>query len=306
MSNNLAELNQKYSIKNRVNFNIAEGGLVKANLTNPAGGTLSLFTYGAHIASWIPPKQSDIFFMSPKSSFQESIAIRGGIPISFPQFAKDGPMISHGFARTSHWEVIHTNANDEKTAITLQLTQSVKTLEIWPNNFFTIKLLVELSQSLKMILEIQNTGKDSFSFACAFHTYFKVSDVHTVSVKGLDGLSYIDKFQSNQVVQENNKEVFLSSACDRIYKNAPQRVEILDPGLKRKIIVEKSNLKDVILWNPWNEGAAKISDLGSENLGSENYKSMLCLETGNVVIADSIVELKSGESFVGMQSIFCC
>ena len=41
-------------------------------------------------------------------------------------------------------------------------------------------------------MRVVNTGEKAFSFTCALHTYFAVSDIADVSVQGLKGCSYED------------------------------------------------------------------------------------------------------------------
>ena len=67
--------------------------------------------YGAHVCSWrtlAPPARAEVspelLFVSSKAIFGPPKAIRGGIPICFPQFSDMGPLeVAHGFARNSEW-----------------------------------------------------------------------------------------------------------------------------------------------------------------------------------------------------------
>lgn len=51
-------------------------------------------------------------------------AIRGGIPLCFPQFSDFGPLGQHGFARNQEWAVAELAAD----AVTMTLKESDATL----------------------------------------------------------------------------------------------------------------------------------------------------------------------------------
>lgn len=86
--------------------------------THSSNAELTLF--GAHVVGWSesvpssssPPLQSQrsLLFLSSKAVLDGSKAIRGGIPICFPQFTGLGSLPAHGFARNNVWTVqnIHT------------------------------------------------------------------------------------------------------------------------------------------------------------------------------------------------------
>ena len=99
--------------------------------------TCKLFAYGAHITSWIINNSTNIdiptpieqLWMSSISSLDGKAPIRGGIPIAFPQFADNGKMKLHGFARENIWilkEHIKTNISD-KVILNLPITKNIKT-----------------------------------------------------------------------------------------------------------------------------------------------------------------------------------
>ena len=50
-------------------------------------------------------------WMSKLLALDGSKPIRGGIPIAFPQFADEGDLQLHGFARESMWDVQETKAD---------------------------------------------------------------------------------------------------------------------------------------------------------------------------------------------------
>ena len=76
---------------------------------------------------------------------------------------------------------------------------------------------------------------------------------------------------------------------DRTYLNTTGSVEILDPRLGRRILVEKENSHSTVVWNPWETKAQQMQDFGNDE-----YQRMVCVESGNV--GENQVTLKPGES----------
>lgn len=58
----------------------------------------------------------------------------------------------------------------------------------------------------------------------------------------------------------------------------------------------RDNLDDVVVWNPWIEKSAGMSDFGPK----DGYKNMLCVETGAV---GGWQKLEGGDTFEGGQII---
>jgi len=52
------------------------------------------------------------FLFSSKAIFKEEKAIRGGVPIIFPQFG-GGPLPQHGFGRNSKFDLLETSISGD-------------------------------------------------------------------------------------------------------------------------------------------------------------------------------------------------
>ena len=64
------------------------GGLPKIVLEAPDGARAELYLHGAHVTAWTPAGAGDErLFLSAASEFRADAAIRGGVPVIFPQFA---------------------------------------------------------------------------------------------------------------------------------------------------------------------------------------------------------------------------
>src|SRR5687768_12899777 len=56
-------------------------------LRHPVGATADVSLHGAHVLSWKPAPARERLYLSPNASHAPGTAIRGGIPVVFPQFA---------------------------------------------------------------------------------------------------------------------------------------------------------------------------------------------------------------------------
>ena len=53
---------------------------------------------------------------------------------------------------------------------------------------------------------------------------------------------------------------------------------IVDPGLARRITVQKKGGLSTAIWSPWAQTVAHINDLGADG-----WKDMVCVESANVL-----------------------
>ena len=112
-------------------------------------------------------------FVSSASGYGAGKAIRGGIPVCWPQFNMLGGLPKHGFARTSaEWEIeamANTPAGDP--TITLALSDSDATRALWPHAFKLRYVVTLYADALSAELELTNTGGAPLSFTGALHTH---------------------------------------------------------------------------------------------------------------------------------------
>ena len=67
-------------------------------LTAADGAQATVLRHGAQIVSWIPAGDQERLYLSPIAAAGPGQAVRGGIPVVFPQFASQGPLPKHGYA----------------------------------------------------------------------------------------------------------------------------------------------------------------------------------------------------------------
>jgi glucose-6-phosphate 1-epimerase len=140
-------------------------------------------------------------------------------------------------------------------------------------------------------LEVRNESNAPLRFEDAFHTYFSVADIHQTSVTGLEETTYIDKTDGLIRKLQHAEPVRCEKETDRVYLNTAATCVIHDPAMNRRIVVEKSGSNSTIVWNPWSDKAAAVSDMGPDE-----WRRMVCVESGNA--ADNAVALAPGASHI--------
>jgi glucose-6-phosphate 1-epimerase len=109
---------------------------------------------------------------------------------------------------------------------------------------------------------------------------------------------YIDKVTKPISTKASEDEpVTITSQTDRIYTPAGglEAVVVITEGGRKKYSIVRDNLKEVVVWNPWEEAKA-IGDFAP----ADGYKEMICVEAGAV---KGWVKLDVGETWEGGQVI---
>ncbi|KAJ1917275.1 hypothetical protein H4219_003306 [Mycoemilia scoparia] len=266
----------------------------KVKLTAPNDAECVIYTYGATVTSW-KVQGKELLFVSKLAKLDGTKAIRGGIPIVFPQFGP-GKLPQHGFARNTNWKVVdQDNKTGDMATVHFELTDSEATrASEWPYRFRLLYKVTLTGTTLSTIIEYENLDSSAFDFTTLMHTYFRTSDVAGVKVKGLDGIKYVDKILGQSDVVETRKDVIVDKNEDRVYVDVPGEVLVDGVGSEDgRVIVKRFNYKDIVFWNPWEEKAKEMSDFGDDE-----YKEMVCVEAGSVA---KPVSLEPGSKWVGGQ-----
>ena len=258
------------------------------------GATVDIHRHGAHVTSWRPAGDGDDrLYLSPRSEFGGSAAIRGGIPVIFPQFAAEGPLPRHGFARTSLWALgcIAREADGAADA-ELVLRDSAETRAVWDAAFKAVIAVTVFARRLEVSLRVENVGETVFSFTAALHTYLRVHDVEDAELTGLQGTSYRAGGDSS-LCPDDAERVRFADYVDRVYVDAPPRLELRDRD--RGMLIEAEGFPDAVVWNPGRERAASLRDLEP---GDE--RRFVCVEAG---VIQTPVTLGAGRRWAGTQML---
>lgn len=239
-----------------------------------ASAAISVF--GGQLLSFIPKGGQDVLWLSPTAQALPT-PIRGGSPVCWPYFGRQGQgtdVPSHGFVRNVPWTLKDARRDADGSVVLVLAPPALDNLDL------RLTMQVRIGRTLEQQLITENTGTTPVSFTQALHNYFKVSDAMQVSVAGLDGLTYLDKFENYATPRTQQGDWSLNDPrdpgrSDRIYTRAGGRYVLKDPGLKRSIEITTQGSRSLVAWNPGEAGAAKMADVGN---GWRNY---VCLEAAN-------------------------
>jgi glucose-6-phosphate 1-epimerase len=258
------------------------------------GATAEIHRHGAHVTSWRPAGENeDRLYLSARSEFGGSAAIRGGIPVVFPQFGTEGPLPRHGFARTSPWVLgcIGREADGAADA-EFVLHDTDETRAVWDGSFKAVLAVTVVARQLEVSLRVENVGETTFSFTAALHTYLRVHAVEETELVGLRGTLY--RVSGDPALRADDAErLLVRDYLDRLYVGAPSRLELRERN--RTMIIEAEGFPDAVVWNPGPERAASLPDLAP---GDE--RRFVCVEAAAV---QTPVTLGAGRRWAGTQTL---
>ena len=177
--------------------------------------------------------------------------------------------------RTKAWQLESIARVGDAVQVSMFIENNEDTRKWWPAEFRAV-YSVTFDSQLSLELEVTNLGQAPVRFEEALHAYHRVGDIEKVRVRGLDGVSYLDKTDANRQKQQQ-REIAIVSETDRVYLDTTNAIEIEDPALKRRTRVTKENSRTTVVWNPWVGKAHALSDLADDE-----WKRMICIETSNV------------------------
>lgn len=275
-----------------------KNGIDQVVLQNPRGASARVSLHGGQVLSWKTDRGEELLFTSSKGIFKPPAAVRGGIPICFPQFGKCGLLEQHGFARNRLWTIdndpppLYSGDSTDKSYIDLLLKPSQEDLRVWPHRFeFRLRVCLSADGYLTLISRVRNINCKPFSFSFAYHTYFVVSDISEVRVEGLETLDYLDNMCGRERFTEQGDALTFESEVDRVYLSCSDPVAVFDHEKKRTFVIQKEGIPDVAVWNPWEKKGKSMVDLGDEE-----YRHMLCVDGAAI---EKPITLKPGEEWTG-------
>jgi glucose-6-phosphate 1-epimerase len=197
---------------------------MKKNILRVAESTtLEAVDQGAHITSWQVDGEEQLY-ISPLCAFEAKKAVRGGIPLIFPQFEKFGDGVRHGFARTAGW----VQAPDPE-ALHYSLKTKKDEYSYWPYSAELNYTARPAENALMLELAVTNPDSRVFSFTCALHTYIKIDALANIRLYGLKGLDYwIHGDACDDRAVEAADYLIVKGKIDRMYFNTSETLLLQD------------------------------------------------------------------------------
>lgn len=251
--------------------------------------TASLCLQGAHLTSWKPEGQEECLFLSPNAVFAPGKAIRGGIPVCWPWFGPRKNAPSHGVARISRWR-LHHQETDKQGNVLLSLA-------FYPEDEAYPAAILRLTLGRTLVMKLETTARmQSCKLTEAFHNYFAVGNLTKCRVHGLDDIPFRE--EAAQPMKHGERPLAPLGCLDRVY-DCPAcsgKTVLEDLVLNRAITVERNHASSVIVWNPGQQGANNMADLGAAS-----WNKFLCVEVGNA--GSRFIPLASGQAHTMCQKI---
>ncbi|WP_310614359.1 D-hexose-6-phosphate mutarotase [Limnohabitans sp.] len=271
-------------------------GLACQRLTLSCGDTVLVALQGAHVLSWVSQGRERLY-LSPDNLWDGKSAIRGGVPVCFPQFNQRGTLPKHGFARNMAWQAGEAVASGDAAHIAFTLSNNPDTLATWQQAFVAVLRVALAPGQLTLTLTINNTeAQNELHFTGALHTYLAVDDIDLTELRGLGGRPEWDAVADVHGLAD--EVLYFDGEFDRVYtrdESAASNPLHLQDGTSTLQIEQSPSWANSVVWNP---GEAKCVALA--DMPAHGFARMLCVEAAQVF---EPISISAGGQWVGWQRL---
>lgn len=262
-------------------------------LVSPDGAQAIVLLHGAQVVSWIPAGGDERLYLSPLAVAGEGQAVRGGVPVIFPQFERRGPLPRHGFVRNRAWQWGEGAERGGAAIGVLRLASDAATRALWPHDFEAELTVVVAGKRLDIELAVTNTGDSAFDFTAALHSYLRIDDLLKARLHGVHDLVYEDMLHGGERMHQEFDPIGFVGEIDRVYCEARHPLQLA--SALGRLHIEAEGLPDAVVWNPGPDKAAALADLPDGD-----WRHFLCVEAGAVA---EPVRLAPGAEWAGRQGL---
>lgn len=271
-------------------------------LHTASGAKCTIYPYGAHLTSYQTSSGKELLFLSRDAKLDGSKAIRGGIPLCFPQFGQpDKSMPQHGFLRNNYWRESEGSRFDGDDSAGVSMELALKDVVNSRGGKWDVGTTLDAKCTYTVKINgtgfttticMENLGEESWDFQVLLHNYFLVQnrmalDGEQCNVKGLEGYAVDDKVSGETYfLGADALTLPETTIIDRVYTPPKDKMDldltILAGGPSNNISLTASGEVDGqkvsvsgVVWNPHEEKAKGMGDFGDDQ-----YVDMICVEPG--------------------------
>lgn len=252
-------------------------GAPAVQLRGPAGDAVTVLLRGAQVISWVDAQGVERLYRSPASALAGPQAVRGGVPVIFPQFNERGLIMRHGFARTRVWEWVPSDETSAEPQLLFRMQHAAHETPLWPHDCVCTLTVALVPAGLRMTLAVHNTGSSPLHFHAALHTYLEVGDVTRTTLTG---------------VLPQGDVLSLAEPIDHLFESVPGPFALRSPASALDLVHQ--GFTDAVVWNPGPQ--AVMADLPPGD-----FARFLCVEAASVGVP---VQLAPGAHWQGSQCFF--
>ena len=245
-------------------------------------GQLTVSEYGGQLLSWKDADGIEQLYTPDTLQLKHGKALRGGVPVCFPQFSKRGVLPKHGLVRTRPWRLLAKT----ETALILTISDDAETRAIWPTAFELIQTIILDERGLSIALDVHNRSDLPIVFSAALHTYLRVSDVAHCALHGLSNHSYEDAADDGRYKTQHG-DLLINGEVDCVFADAPKSLRLKRgtlqqdrdiallqaQGANMDLCIEQGGFNDTVVWCPGPTLAASFTDMPAAD-----WQRMLCVE----------------------------
>lgn len=254
-----------------------------------AYGQLTVAQYGGQLLSWRSAEGQEQLYTPDCLRLEPGRALRGGVPVCFPQFSGRGGLPKHGLVRTRPWHLLRQTDD----ALVLSIRDDDNTRALWPHAFELTQTLTLAADGLSVGLQVHNRGRSDFAFTAALHTYLRVPDVTACALCGLDGREYEDAADGGRRKPQSG-DLRVVGEVDRVFADAPDALRLRRPGMG-DLQIRQGGFPDTVVWCPGPALAGSFTDMPASD-----WRRMLCVEAA---AADRPIRVPADGHWQGWQRL---
>lgn len=268
---------------------MTRGPCERFDLVASDGAVITACAHGGQVLGWTPAGGESRLWISDQARCGSGHAIRGGVPVIWPQFSDRGNGPRHGVARDRAWSVVQAGSTHGDAELVMMLASNDETRPILQGEFLLTLTARAAGSQLDLTLTVDNHGAETLPFTGALHTYLRVSDARAATVHGLAGHDAEDNAQGRNTFVVPAEPLDAASPRDWAVRAVTGDVRLVDPTLPA-LTLSAEGFEDRVLWNP---GPKAVP--GDVHPGGENQ--FVCVEAA--VLTE--VLLAPGGRWVGKQ-----